>query len=188
MIKASKQHKAAFLKILSPSFLHNKSINLVVCRPAKIPELMSYAFDKTLITGEAYLSTDHTCCALITYPKRAGYSLSAMWLDLKLAVSTIRLHRLNKVLTREVMIKKHQPADDFVHLWFIGTLPKEQGKGYGSTLLNEILSLDHIKNKPVYLETSVPENIKWYQKFGFKTSRIINTGFDLYIMQKPPLL
>lgn len=188
MIKASKQHKAEFLKILCPAFLHNKSINLVVSHPSNIPSLMSYTFDKTLINGEAYISSDHTSCALITYPKRNRFSLSSVTLDLKLAFSTIQLHRVLKVLKREVRIKKYQPKQDFVHLWFIGTTPTEQGKGYGSALLKEILSLDHIKDKPVYLETSVPNNIKWYQKLGFKTIKIINTGFDLYIMQKPPFI
>ena len=184
IVKASHIHKEAVVSILSPAFAYNKSILLIVKHPAKIYQLMNYAFEKALLHGEIYISEDLNCCALITFPKSKILSLQSIWLDIKLAVATIGLHRLFKIIRREATIKKYQPRKYFTHLWFIATRPELQGNGMGSTMLYKIFNKGHIKNKPVYLETSTPENLKLYHRFGFEVVATINTGFDLYVMKK----
>ena len=54
------------------------------------------------------------------------------------------------------------------YLWAVATMPQSQGKGYGSKLVQHILEDLRGINLPCYLETTKLNNIKIYEKLGFK--------------------
>ena len=98
---------------------------------------------------------------------------SIFW-DLRLIFQCVGLSNVRKVLKREALIKANHPKDDFMHLWYIGVLPSEQGKGKGSLMMKSIIEKSKIANKKVYLETSVERNFGFYTSLGFKEVNTIH--------------
>jgi GNAT superfamily N-acetyltransferase len=56
------------------------------------------------------------------------------------------------------------------YLYALGTDPKYQGKGIGSSLLRPMLARCDDEARPAYLEASRPENVPYYKRFGFKVA------------------
>lgn len=54
------------------------------------------------------------------------------------------------------------------YLSIVGVLPRYQGKGYGSGLINPMLLRTDKLNVPTYLETFSPKTKKFYQQLGYK--------------------
>jgi ribosomal protein S18 acetylase RimI-like enzyme len=73
-------------------------------------------------------------------------------------------------LLYEVESSKHEPASPHHFLGMIGVLPKHRRKGYARDLLNEVknISLAHPVSSGVCLSTEDPENVRFYQRFGYQ--------------------
>ena len=63
---------------------------------------------------------------------------------------------------------KHDPSKLHSHLGPIAVLPEFQGQGIGSIMMNTYCRLVDNRGLPAYLETDRPENVRFYEKFGFK--------------------
>ncbi len=63
---------------------------------------------------------------------------------------------------------RHHPGDPHWYLAFVGTLPTARGRGYGHALLAPRLAHCDAVACPSYLESSKPENIPYYQRFGYE--------------------
>ncbi len=80
-----------------------------------------------------------------------------------------------KVIKRGMPILKymapaHKRLAPFDH-WYLQLLavdPKEQGKGYGSLLLNAKFKEIDKQGLPIYLETNNEKNVSFYQNHGFE--------------------
>ena len=59
------------------------------------------------------------------------------------------------------------PDQPHVHLGPIGVAPQAHGQGLGTALMRRYLDYLREQNLPGYLETDRPENVKFYEKFGF---------------------
>lgn len=59
---------------------------------------------------------------------------------------------------------------DFPHwyLTLIGVEPERQGQGIAGSLLRPLLGRADGDGLPIYLETAAPENVPFYQKYGFE--------------------
>jgi GNAT superfamily N-acetyltransferase len=55
------------------------------------------------------------------------------------------------------------------YLGSIGTAAAHQGRGVGSRLLHAVLDRCDTEGVPAYLESSKPENVPYYERFGFET-------------------
>ncbi len=183
---ATASHRYIVVDILSKSFDDNQSINYIVkqdhLRKERIKELMSYSFDVCLAKGQIFISDDEQACGLILHPEGKIGWLKTIRLDFNLAINSIGITRVGKVLKRERQIKIHQPKCSFYYLWFIGVHPDSQGKGIGSKFIEDIFHEYDIEKKPFYLETSVIRNLAWYEKYGFKVFNQLNIGYKLYQM------
>lgn len=76
-------------------------------------------------------------------------------------------------------------SDEHWYLNELGVDPPFQGKGYGSSLMRYMLKKIDEQGLPVYLETSLEKNVKYYEKFGFKLIRealIPETDVNLWFM------
>jgi len=188
MRRAEQKDKRLVVDILSKSFDENKSVNYVVKQDAnrqdRIRSLMEYSFNTCLSFGEIWISDDNMACALLLFPEMKKTTLRSILWDVNLATSAIGLSRVIDVLKRESLIKKNHPDKPFTYLWFIGVDPLAQKRGVGSKLLNEVIDMNAKKRRPIYLETSVSNNLSWYKKFGFEIYHKINLNYDLYLLRR----
>jgi len=60
------------------------------------------------------------------------------------------------------------PTEPHWHLGPIGVLPEEQGRGIGTALMVNFCQRVDQETRPAYLETDLPENVRFYEKFGFQ--------------------
>lgn len=66
---------------------------------------------------------------------------------------------------------KHDPAEPHSHFGPIGVDPKSQGQHIGHQLMQRYCEHLDQTRKPGYLETDHPENVAFYQRYGFETIR-----------------
>jgi ribosomal protein S18 acetylase RimI-like enzyme len=71
---------------------------------------------------------------------------------------------------------RYHPREPHWYLPFIGVDPFQQGKGYGSALLQHSLIPCDRERTLAYLESSNPKNIPLYEKHGFELLGTIQVG------------
>jgi ribosomal protein S18 acetylase RimI-like enzyme len=189
MRKAENFDKAVVIEILTEAFNENKSVNYVVKQDAdrkdRIRKLMEYSFNLCNQFGEVWISEDKEACVLLLHPDKKRFTIASTLWDVNLAFSVIGLSRVKAVLDRESKIKLNHPATPFSYLWFIGVNPLKQGKGIGSDLLTKTIEICEKEKRPIYLETSVERNLKWYQSFGFEIFKTLDLSYKLYLLRRP---
>lgn len=187
-MKAKREDKNLIITLLVDSFKDNQSVNYIVkqdnYRLKRIRALMDYSFELCFLFGEVFIAEDHHACALILLPQNKTTTLFTIWLDIKLIVKAITIGGILKALRRESQIKKIQPKQNMVYLWFIGVDSLEQQKGLGSRLLQEILEMAKSMQLPVFLETSTLKNLPWYERFGFEIYNSLELGYKLFFLKK----
>lgn len=188
MIKAELIDKQTVTDILTDSFSDNRSVNYVIPQNNKkmerIQKLMAYSFDVSFASGDVYLSDCRKACALVLYPDHRKTNLQSVWWDLKLGATVFGISRTIKVLKREKLIKKHHPSENIFYLWFIGVQSGFQKTGIGKQLMQELILKSKEMQRPMYLETSTPENVPWYQRFGFEVYATEEFSYRLYFLRK----
>lgn len=82
----------------------------------------------------------------------------------------------------------YHPTEPHWYLPFIGVDPPLQGEGLGSALLRHSLESVDRDGMPAYLESSNPQNVPLYERFGFKVLGTIQAGSSppIYPMLRPP--
>jgi len=187
MITAKIEDKSLVVDILTASFDQNVSVNYVVKqdgqRKERIRRLMEYCFDSCFQNGTVYLSKDRNACALILFPEQEKVSLKSVMNDLRLAFSCIGPERLPKILSRESKVKSNYPKRSIFYLRFIGVHPDFQRKGIGSSLIADIINEARMMSKPIYLETSMAENVKFYKSMGFELFNELHLPHQLFLFR-----
>lgn len=171
IIHAQRKDKEVVTEILYNSFAHDPHINWLVGegrnKQKRIKRLMSYAFEHGLINGSIQLTEDGKAVAI--WKNHWSHKMST-----RLLLENIRFlfdfgfRRVARISRMEKEVSKRYPKDSFYrYLWFIGTQPGEQGKGYGSALLRPELKRATEEKQAVYLETTTETNLSYYRKKGF---------------------
>ena len=70
----------------------------------------------------------------------------------------------------------------YIYIAFFGADLDHQGKGYGRTLLNYIISLSEQKQLPLVLETGTVWNRTQYEKYGFEVIDHVKDRPDIVLM------
>ena len=192
IIKANWADKEIVVSILRESFAQDPQINYIVGeggnKEKRFKRLMSYGFEQAIVNGKVELTEDKKAVAIW----RNHHSNK---MTIRLLIENIRFlidfgfNRLATISKMEKTIGANYPKDDsFYYLWFIGTLPQMQGKGYASKLLNSWLEKAQKERVEVYLETSTESNLAYYQKKGFELyDKIMLEGENpllVYLMKK----
>lgn len=68
------------------------------------------------------------------------------------------------------MMKKAHPEEPHWYLAVIGSDPSVRGKGFGNALMRSRLDRCDAEYAPVYLESSKPDNVPYYERFGFEVT------------------
>lgn len=170
MQSATKADREKVIQILLASFADNPSANDTIKQDAKKTErlrvLIEYAVDSGYRRNGIYLSDDGNAAAI-------GYNPAAFKSSLRDTLDLIRLihkaigwRRLPYMLGKKKQMKQRRPAVPMFYLFFLGTVPAVQGKGSGSALLDDLMKLARERKLPLYLETSLPSNVQFYEKRG----------------------
>jgi ribosomal protein S18 acetylase RimI-like enzyme len=94
--------------------------------------------------------------------------------------------RLGELLEQ---MKRQHPEEPHWYLAVIGSDTAVRGKGYGQALMRSRLDRVDAEHAPAYLESSKPENVPYYQRFGFEvTGEIVlpQGGPTLWPMWRQP--
>ncbi|OBJ47416.1 GNAT family N-acetyltransferase [Mycobacterium asiaticum] len=89
---------------------------------------------------------------------------------------------------QELMKSKH-PEEPHWYLAVIGSDPGVRGRGFGQVLMRSRLDRCDAEYCPAYLESSKPENVPYYERFGFQvTGEIVlpDGGPTLWPMWRDP--
>jgi ribosomal protein S18 acetylase RimI-like enzyme len=70
----------------------------------------------------------------------------------------------------------YHPKEPHWYLPMIGVDPAQQGKGYGSALIQHVLKQCDRDRCPAYLEASKPANVIFYKQHGFEVLETIQVG------------
>jgi ribosomal protein S18 acetylase RimI-like enzyme len=86
------------------------------------------------------------------------------------------------------LMKRQHPEEPHWYLATIGSDPSVRGRGFGQALMRSRLSRCDAEHAPAYLESSKPENIPYYQRFGFTVTGEIKIpgGPTLWPMWRAP--
>lgn len=79
--------------------------------------------------------------------------------------------RLPAALRALGAIDAEHPERPHWYLAILGTDPQSQGNGLGAALLRSRLDRCDEAGLPAYLESSKPENVPYYEKFGFRVTK-----------------
>lgn len=99
------------------------------------------------------------------------------------------LGAIQRGLAMEVLMKSKTPSFPHYYLFAIGALPEAQGQSHGSALMTHALTHIDAEGLPAYLENSKPDNIAFYNRFGFEILEEIRVTPDappLFAMLRDP--
>jgi GNAT superfamily N-acetyltransferase len=87
------------------------------------------------------------------------------------------------------LMKRAHPEEPHWYLAVIGSDPTVRGQGFGQALMRSRLDRVDAEYCPAYLESSKPENVPYYERFGFRVTREIELpdgGPTMWAMWRPP--
>jgi len=77
---------------------------------------------------------------------------------------------LRRGLAVSDMMKAAHPEEPHWYLAVIGSDPDVRGKGFGNALMRSRLDRCDAEYAPAYLESSNPDNVPYYERFGFEVT------------------
>jgi GNAT superfamily N-acetyltransferase len=95
---------------------------------------------------------------------------------------------LRLVTAMNTLERKH-PTTEHWYLEGLGTDPSYQRQGIGGALMKPVLDRCDIQGVPAYLETQNPDNVPYYQRFGFKIADELDLpkgGPHMWLMWREP--
>ena len=115
-----------------------------------------------------------------------GYIGAALWLPpdvhpdenelVTLVQRTVSEQIQNDIITVFEDMGRYHPNEPHWYLPLMGLDPSQQGKGFGSALLQHTLIQVDRDNRLAYLESSNPRNIPLYKRHGFELLGTIQSG------------
>jgi ribosomal protein S18 acetylase RimI-like enzyme len=86
------------------------------------------------------------------------------------------------------LMKETHPEEPHWYLAVIGSDPTVRGAGFGQALMRSRLDRCDAEHAPAYLESSNPDNVPYYQRFGFEVTGEIkpNGGPSMWPMWRAP--
>jgi len=103
----------------------------------------------------------------------------------------LRLFGFRSVRARglQELMKRTHPEEPHWYLAAIGSDPTVRGQGFGQVLMRSRLQRCDAEYCPAYLESSKPENVPYYERFGFTVTgeiKIPGGGPTLWPMWRDP--
>ncbi len=96
--------------------------------------------------------------------------------------------RLPRALRLDSIAQAAHPEEPHWYLAVIGSDPAVRGGGFGQALMSAGLSRCDAEHAPAYLESSKPDNVPYYERFGFEVTGeiVVPAGPTLIPMWRRP--
>ena len=170
-----KAHKKRFVDIIVDAFADNPSVVDVVKqdkkRDARIRKLAEYSYEFGKRRGGLYLSNDGNGIAIF-YVEDLKRTYMDHWADIKLAFQVVGFSRVRYLLAKESYRKRIRPKEPFFYVWFLGVEKPHRGKDSILDLKNMIFNEAARLNLPILIETTIEQNKRVYERFGFEVYHI----------------
>jgi ribosomal protein S18 acetylase RimI-like enzyme len=75
--------------------------------------------------------------------------------------------RMPRALRGLGLMERSHPREPHWYLAFVGTDPDHRGRGAGRAVIDPVLARCDAEGLGAYLESSKPENLPYYERFGF---------------------
>jgi GNAT superfamily N-acetyltransferase len=185
--KASLKDEDIVVNILCKSFKNDPCLIWLLEKsknPDKLEITMRFLFRNIITIGHVYLTGNNTATALWKCEKKEKLNLDFLSANLRYLIQ-IGFKSVYRILKNESFSYKQYPKKEkYCHLYLIGVLPEEQGKGYASLLLNPVLNEMKKKSRPVFIETANLKNVQIYIKKGFNLyNKWMSNGFELFYLR-----
>jgi hypothetical protein len=173
MRKAVLSDKSEFLRIISESYRSNPSVLWVLKKDRKIESRLSvlaeYCWKEGLLQEGIYFSKNGDGIAIF-YPlheKKSG--IKSLFWQLRLVIRAIGISRIGTVLRRDSYIAKNRSAHKCIYFWMYAVDPKSRDGIAAREIRDFAFQMADEQRLPILAETSVPQNKKVYEHFGFQT-------------------
>lgn len=142
-------------------------------RKAALPGLFSALTRHHFLAGrgsEVAVSDDGVAAAALWDPP--GRWTQSPREQLAMLPGVVRAFRGRLAAARTVtdMMKANHPEEPHWYLAMIGSDPTVRGGGFGRALMQSRLDRCDAEYAPAYLESSNPDNIPYYERFGFEVT------------------
>ncbi len=136
------------------------------------PKLVRAMGDPAFTHDSAWYAGDYTAAALWLPPgaEPDGEAIDALMAE---SIDPRHFGVLEEFFGQ---MDSYHPAEPYWHLMFLGVDPSEQGKGYGSALLEETLKRVDEEHMVSALESTNIANVPLYERFGFEVTGEIRAG------------
>lgn len=128
--------------------------------------------------AELYTTDDHAGLAIWAGPETWQTPTSAMLRAMPRLMKAMGLSGIRKFVSFTNALMKVHPHEPHWYLAGIGTDPPKQGTGVGSALIRKKLDVCDTQRLPAYLETQKPQNVPYYEKFGFRVTGEMDPPLD----------
>ncbi|HEY0117657.1 MAG TPA: GNAT family N-acetyltransferase [Cellulomonas sp.] len=179
VIPLAKQHVPAAARVVATALANDPGYRLLLPddarRVAELTALYRMTLADTVAHGRGLVTMlgPVVTGALATYPPGAYPMTPARWArsGARLAgiaglvrAQSVALIRFGRLVASAV------PRDSW-YFQALGIRPDLQGTGRGTTLLRSALALVDAAGASSYLETNAPENVAYYERFGYASLR-----------------
>jgi ribosomal protein S18 acetylase RimI-like enzyme len=136
-----------------------------------------------------YIAGDGSAAAMWAAPGKWALPMSEMALEAAPQTAAFG-RRLQRALRTQLQIEGlHPKSPKHWYLGYLGARQENQGQGFGSQLLREVLSKADADGVPAYLESSNERNVPLYERHGFKVVeevRALGKGPLIWRMWRDP--
>lgn len=192
----TRSDKNYVVEIIEKSMCHLPGVKWVIGdHPVKgsrrMHNLAEYIFEVAYRRSGIILSKDRNGVAILCRSNATLNWWQELLLKIKFVTLCCGLGRVAEMKERDDYIRSQRPVNrEFLYFWVFSVLPGARKFGAAaSELKDEILRISDELNMPVYLETSLPQNKRVYERYGFTVYHEWNVkkrGFTLWFMKREP--
>jgi GNAT superfamily N-acetyltransferase len=156
---------------------------MIAMNEAMIPRTQTMRF------MENYTTADHAGLAMWAGPEKWDMPTRSMLPAGFALARAMGATGIRRFLALMGALKKVHPHEPHWYLAGLGTDPPKQGTGVGTALVQPMLDRCDLEGLPAYLETQKPQNVPYYERFGFRVTGEIDPplgGPHMWLMWRDP--
>ena len=190
MRKAAKEDKKLVVDILMSAFLDIKegnSLNYFIRgehnRESRAKHLFSFLFDKSMIRGEIYISSNELGCILVDRSENNSGIIKLFLKKIRTIYLSIGFKNVPRILKRQKLINRFHTEKRHVYPTAMAAHQSVNGKGTCVRMIMELLKNYNGEPITIYTETTTQDNLDIYERFGFKViGKSDELGFSIYFL------